>query len=378
MALIVPEHQNLLELLKASLFNSIPNLSDDVNWDKVFESAKAQCIVPLVFPFVTSMNISEWEDISCQSKAHYMRMLYEQDLLVKLFNKHSIPFIVFKGTAAAIYYPIPSLRTYGDIDFFVPVDFLYSARRMLEDNGYHYISNNDRHYSYEKNGIEFELHNKISSIHYNDIDNIYIKGLENSVEYRLANCSFPGLPSIENGMVLLGHIIAHLKASGIGLRQIIDWMMFVHNELDDTVWENHFKVLATEAGLEKLAITVTYMCKKWIGLPDDITWCNGADEEVADQLLIRILDDGNFGQDRAPTESIKKSMKEEGIFRYLQRVGIDNWPSAHKYKILRPFACLYQLCRFIGKGISGLFTSRKILMKGKKIMSIDELLKELE
>ena len=307
-----------------------------------------------------------------------MRLMYEQNFLVNLFKVNNIPFVILKGTSAAVYYPKPSLRTFGDIDFYVSDIYLKSALELLNNSGYFIIHNNERHYGLEKNGIDFELHTRFSCQHYEDIDHIVLRGLNNAYDYKIGNYTFPGLPSYENGIVLLGHIMQHLKDYGIGLRQIIDWMMFVHKNLDDSAWNNRFKQLAVEAGLEKLAVTVTYMCKKWLGLPDDITWCNDADETVADQLLIRILDDGNFGHNRASSERVNKSLNKEGTFKYLQRAGMINWPLAQKCTIFRPFAWLYQLCRYAGKGTVGLFTGKKVFMKNKKNMSLKELWERLE
>lgn len=372
------EQRCLLELIKASLFGKTPEIPENANWEKIFDAAKTQCIVPLLASCVPAEHKGQWNAIAYQSKAHYMQMIYEQDLLVNLFKSNGIPFIIFKGTAAAIYYPVPSLRTFGDIDFYVPEDYFVSARQVLEHNGYCFIMNNERHYSYEKNGIEFELHNRISSIYYNDIDSRFINGMKNVAEYKIGNCIFPCLPIYENGLILLGHILAHLKQEGIGLRQIIDWMLFVHQKLDDSAWDNHFRAFAREAGLEKLAITVTNMCKKWLGLPNDITWCDAADEEVADQLLLRVLNDGNFGCDRAPYENISISIKNDGLFKHLQSSGIENWSLTQKYKIFRPFAWLYQIFRYAGLGIAGLFTGKKIFRKDKQNLKLEELWKRLE
>ena len=376
--IIAQEHVYLLELIKSVLFNQKPVLVEDVNWEKIFETAKLHCIVPLLVSCVPKYQRSDWNAVLYQSKARYMQMIYEQNLLVQLFKNNDIPYVILKGTAAAIYYPNPTLRTYGDIDIYVSKNSIKSANDLIERSGYRFISNTVREYEFEKNGIVFELHSKFSSKHYNNIEHVFINGLNNSVEYHISNCSFKGLPTYENGLVLLGHIMQHLKATGIGLRQIIDWMMFVHQELDDSAWNNHFRELALEAGLEKLAITVTYMCKKWLGLPNDITWCNTADEDVADQLLLRVLNDGNFGCDRAPFENIRLSIKNDGLFKHLQRTGLENWSSAQKHKVLRPFAWLFQMLRYAGLGIAGLFTGKKIFRKDKQNLKLEELWKSLE
>lgn len=378
MVLLDQEQACFIDLLKASLFDLTPVIPDRVNWEKIFSIAKAQCVVPLIATYVPAEHKNDWRNTAFQSRAHYIQLIYEQNSLVDLLRANQIPFVIIKGTAAAIYYPNPSLRSFGDVDFYVSDKYWETSMNLLKNNGYIFLSNNVRQFEFEKNGIDFELHSKFSSKNYNDIEHLLINGLNNSVEYNIGGNSFPGLPRYENGLVLLGHIMQHLKDSGIGLRQIIDWMMFVNKELDDTAWSEVFRSLAHEAGLEKLAITVTYMCKKWLGLPNEITWCNLADEYVADQLLLQVLEDGNLGKERAPFESIKKSMKSEGVFRYLQREGLTNWPLAQKCVLFKPFAWLYQFCRYICIGIGSLFTGKKVFRNRKQELSLEKLLKKLE
>lgn len=378
MILLELEQACILELIKASLFDYTPQIPKEVNWEKVFEIAKNQFIVPLLTPSVPPEHRDKWFDTSCHGKAYFIQMIHEQNSLVKLFIDNNIPFVILKGTAAAVYYPNPQTRTFGDIDFYILEDYLQSARNLLEKSGYKLIHNNERHYGYYKNAFEYELHTRFSCHSYNDIDHIIINGLNNVVYSKLGNSSFPCLPTYENGIVLLGHIMQHIKDYGVGFRQIIDWMMFVQKELDDSAWENCFRKFAVDAGLEKLAITVTYMCKKWLGLPAEISWCNCANEQVADQLLFRLFNDGNFGQDRAPFENVRLGMKNEGVFKYLHKAGLENWPLAQKYRFFRLFAWIYQFCRFIHSGVSGLIKGKKVFRKDKHNMNIEELWKELE
>ena len=56
----------------------------------------------------------------------------------------------------------------------------------------------------------------------------------------VAGFSVPVLPPLENGLVLLAHVNQHL-GSGLGLRQILDWQMFVDAHLTDELWERGFQ-----------------------------------------------------------------------------------------------------------------------------------------
>ena len=82
--------------------------------------------------------------------------------------------------------------------------------------------------------------------------------------------------------------------------------------------------------------------------------------------------------ERAPFESVKRSIRKEGFFKYLQRVGMENWVLAQKHVIFRPVAWLYQLCRFAFEGVIGLIKRKKVFGKEKQIIRIEDLLDRLE
>ena len=130
-------------------------------------------------------------------------------------------------------------------------------------------------------------------------------------------------PPLENGLVLLGHI-NHLE-EGLGLRQILDWALYVDKALGDDTWEHTFAPVVHRLGLDRLAITVTRMCQLYLGLRPDITWCASADEKVCDSLMNYIMEQGNRG--------------------------MYHWPALNKYPrlkpLLTPFAWFWQLCRYL-------------------------------
>ena len=368
----------ILELIKASLFSIKPSFPEKVDWDKVFEIAKLQCIVALVEPAVPYEFKNPWTIVKYQNIAHFVKISYEQNDIVRMFKEHGIPMVIIKGMAAAMYYPEPVRRTMGDIDFFVPPDKLLEAKSLLEENGFSYVDENYRHIEYKKHDIEFELHWKVCSQHYKDIENVYVDGMNHTEEYGINGSVFDGFPNSLNGLIILGHFMQHLKGSGIGIRHLIDWMMFVHKELDDESWDKIFRPLAEAAGLEKLAITITYLCKTMLGFPDEITWCDDADEELAESVLERVLIDGNFGIARSESEKIRISAKKNGVFSFVQKAGVANWKFAQKYPIFQPLAWIYQIFRYIKKIILGVFTGKISFRRNKHKMEIEEIWRRLE
>lgn len=362
--------QVLLEAIKASLFNVKPIYPDDTDWDAVIKEAKAQAVIGLISPVIPV------HDESCvQGKAYYMRLLHEQDKLLKLFEANDIPCVILKGCAAAMYYPKPYLRSMGDVDFLVRQDQFDDAMKLMESNGYVCIEGKgedgrlkkgERHLGYEKDGIEFELHHHFSSPGY-DIDDILERAIDRRDYKELNGYSFPVLPEIENGLVLLGHINQHLTLDNLGLRQIIDWEMYCNTVLNGERFENDFKSIAEEIGLWKLGVNVAKMCEKHLGLSKTRVEPQNdpVKDIIADDLIESILASGNFGRKQVAnsSESIKsvtRIIKKKGLYSYFQDNGLETWKLYQRFPALKPFAFIYGFLRFLARGTRGIITGGKL------------------
>ena len=179
-----------------------------------------------------------------------------------------------------------------------------------------------------------------------------LAAMPRAIEKDLEGHRFFTLPTAENGLVLLAHLWEHLH-TGVGLRQAIDWMLFVHAELSDEAWETSFSQLSQQYGLQRLAKVAAHMCQKYFGLPDPCTWCADADEALCDELFSQIQCFGNFGRKArklSATESKAQTalsqMLRYGFIRYLQKGGELQWKACHRHPWLKPFAWVYQLFRY--------------------------------
>ncbi len=336
--------------------------------------ARIQALIPLVAP-----ESSE----AARYAAHLIRLLYVQDELLSAFKAAELSAVILKGTAAAIYYIDPLRRTMGDIDLIVPPDAFEAAQLLMEQFGCETESKepgreDGRHVAYRRDGIAIELHRRFSSEGI-DIEPYVLRGLAQPVETELDGHVFPMLPPLENGLVLLAHIAQHLR-SGLGLRQLIDWMMYVHAVMTDDFWTNTFRPAAADCGLETLAAAATQLCRKYLGLPDPITWCVGADEALADELLESLLTAGNFGHvhgSGSDIETVTTNIKRYGLFRYLQQQGERNWKAWRRHRWLKPFCWLYQIFRYARLGLRTRRSKAQIGADLSRARSRYELLKRL-
>lgn len=327
--------KKVLELIGASLFGKTYSLLDNMNWDLVRQEAEAQTVSGIVATVVPYEVAGYWDEIRLRCKANYLRVLHGQSQLVQLFAEAGIPLVILKGAAAAIYYPAPYSRMFGDVDILVPQAQFEKAARLMEVNGYQTRYDlkglsqgyKPRHIEFFLGGIEYELHHHFSTIGI-DIEQYLIDGLVRAKTAKIGNFSFPVLPPMENGLLILAHARFHLQSAELGLRQVVDWMMFVHHELDDEKWEKKFSVMAEKVGLKKLAVTLTRLCRDYIGLPGTYSWCEEADKKTVDALLQFIFDRGNFGRKvdhHYNVEIITAQARSRGFLNYLNQYCTALW-----------------------------------------------------
>ena len=253
-------HDNVFELIKLSFWgkgNPTVNLS-------VYQEMKDQAIVALPAPVLPSLGlppelIREWRNAVYQQIANYENYIHVQSQLPV-----NVPYVILKGTSAAKYYPHPEYRAMGDIDIITrQEDYGSSCETMLKNAWRETTNGSDlkrgRHRSFEKNGIVVEIHAFFASM--NDVQKA--RAFDELVMRNISEEHV--LPDMINGLVLIEHVNQHLE-EGIGLRQIIDWMMFVDKCLTDDKW-NEFEIMAAETGLKELAVTTTRMCEIYLGLP---------------------------------------------------------------------------------------------------------------
>jgi hypothetical protein len=371
----------LLEALKASLFNLDPNYPSDTNWNEVKFEANAQTVLGLI-----KDKIPVNDEASEQCKAMYMRIMHEQNSILSIFDTANLPCVILKGCAAAIYYPKPYLRTMGDIDVLVQRDRFIEALKLIESNGYVYVhdenkderlSENARELAYTKNGISIEIHKRFSSRGV-DVDDFLEAAMNRREYYVLNGYRFPMLPGPENGLVLIGHINKHLKSNVLGLRQIIDWAMYVHSESEKSYWNTQFVPLVEKAGFLTLAAYVTRMCYKYLGLTYDVDFGVDIDDSLVDKLLEIVLTDGNFGRrtiadktlDEKRMLSASYGIKRDGFFTYFIGVGLDNSAFCRKHSSLKVFPFMYGFFRQLFRGVRLMFKNKgfgKKMSEGQKL-----------
>lgn len=373
----------IFQLLKESLFPDLYKesaLTGGFNWKDVFLEMQQQTVDMLPGEWLKKNSISDlslqekWIERCTLQKGCWVQVMYAQTELLNLLEENGIKSVIIKGAAAAMAYPQPSLRTVGDIDFLVSRVDYEKAARLLEENGYLLLGEKDKdchHYKYTKNRVIFELHRRLAIIPETDekLISLFEDGINHRKTKRVGAFMFPVLPSKLNGLVLIFHINQHLR-SGLGLRHIIDWMMY----LNERGGMQDLMPLLKKTKMERLANTITVLCQRYLGLREFVP---DFEEYPCEQLMEYIFTHGNFGRKGANEGKISSfvlvSTNPVLLFRRLQKGGMLRWKAARKHKILHPIAWVYQ----VGRIIRQLYRNRITPIKLIKLQKIGEEQRDL-
>ena len=372
-------------IIQSSLFHtgSVSDVSDNLDWNVLYAELKAQTISGIPAEWLLSQEFlprdiyNEWQKERIQQVGFFYRILYAQNELTRLLESENISTAILKGTAAAMYYPDPTARTMGDIDFLVAENDYKKAYQILLQHGYNLEYEEDHvdyHFTLQKDGLYYELHRRPAGMPEGE-RGIYTcklieQGLHMLDSIRIDGIDIPVLPAVQNGIVLLLHIVKHIK-SGLGLRQIIDWMMYVNRELHDAEWYEKMQPVLHKIGYETLAKTITRMCQLYLGLPlKQITWCQDVDTRVCETLMDYIMEQGNFGRKVGEEDRGAMVLGEIDspldIFAVLQKRGKENWKLLKRYPILQPFAWLYMCLRYLNRAFRRNTPIRRIIADTKE------------
>lgn len=289
-----------------------PSCVERINWRSLLSFAKEQTIAGVYWQGIqrledvankaTEDNVMEWMGAYIQIVRRNAMTNEAVANLAKFMQSKDIGFFVFKGQTIASYYPLPEIRTSGDVDFYVFKKDWERARLLFEQK-YHLTDEQDgQAWSFVMDRVPCEMHFRTvvfaskSKQHYWDelidsyfddvLDHVLINGVE-----------VPTLPPTLNAIYLFVHIYHHFLKEGIALRQFIDWMMFFEAKHEEIV------VSELTAKLERLgllrafkafgAVLTVVLGMETKFFPYTLT---DSDKRYVDKIMSIVLRYGNFGK----------------------------------------------------------------------------------
>ena len=304
-----------IRLLKTGVwgdFLTIPTGFDD--WNSVARLAKSQSVLGIVGNTVLSDSILQNSlDSGLRDKIKRFvmsNMLMHKQLntlivnSVKHLNNAGLSSVLLKGQGLARNYPCPELRQCGDIDLFVGEELYEKAYFTFKDiatdiDDFSSIYSG-KHFHAFCGKIEFDVHRFSAYYSLKPYNENYqeeaTKGLTQNLTHYVIGGIEVNTPSLEfNAYYIFNHLFNHFLISGIGLRHLCDWMMFLHANADkiDMV---ELKRILNKMRIMKPWKVFGALCVKEFGMPsDEFPFYEEMNEKLVYRVLRHILDEGNFG-----------------------------------------------------------------------------------
>lgn len=354
-------NQILLGLLGQALFHAEFTFdAKTAPWEELFAESCAQTVELLAFDALTNQEravmpaqiASAWQTAALQRLGQNERLRYAQGQVLAALKKEHIPCAVLKGSSCAANYPNPALRCAGDIDLLVGKDGIAPARKALEALGYTASEElHPVHLHMRKGAQVVELHHEPAGIPNGEMGErlrTFFTGCEKHTELKNG---VPLMPVKEQSITLILHKLEHIISSGLGLRQLCDWAVFVHAQISPKEWQ-HLEPVLQDFGLLHFAKIVTCICIDALYLPtSSAPWCLDADRDLAQRLLADILRTGNFGRkENRYGQRLFTDANSGSRFASFIKVGTqtcrDHWPVCDRYPILLPVAPVVLLNRY--------------------------------
>ena len=375
----------LLKIIGAALFGGkMPSVKEDDILALIKES-KAQTVFPLLFSalddrlqaLLSAERYAKCSEEFFQYAIAGTRNFDEHSELHELMTANQMPYVAIKGIASAMYYPEPSLRSMGDVDFLVAKDNVSKAGELLESIGFvidHGEEDDGKHIAYTRPPMSiWELHRTVNGIPENAAGERIREEMATAIrtaqttEVDGVTCCVPD--KLHHGLVLLLHTASHLTSEGVGLRHLCDWAVFV-SAFSDTEFRGIFEKKLKDFGLWRFAQVLTLLGIHYLGAPKCV-WAVEAFEskkitsEQLERLMNDILSGGNFGKkDMNRYREIKYiSARGEGTvssggivkqgFKTMNRKVYEDYRTIRKHRILLPFGYLAEGGKYLGLLLSG-------------------------
>lgn len=313
---MIDEQQNIfLSLVRSALWDTAPEdiPENDLDWKAIYRLGTEQTLLGLISSVVTKLpdHLKPEDEVfgrlrmfmirNIQAHSLLDRKLVETDLILK---DNGICPVLFKGQGLARIYRDPLLRQCGDIDLYVGKTEFDKACSILIDaygKGEH-DSESVKHYHMSSEDVSIELHRIAETIPGLKRNRRFQQWTEDNlinskcptVEIGGSSISVP--PVNFNAIYIMNHAWHHFINGGIGLRQICDWTLYLHNHCDD-IDKNRLEADLNSFGLKKVWDMMGGIAVEYLGLPaEECPFYSGNHKEASARLLAFIFQEGNFGK----------------------------------------------------------------------------------
>ena len=306
--------EQLLALLRSALWGKHPKTSffKNVSWEDVIHLADVETVKGLLLDGIsllpkelmpdedTIMDLAGRQNKIVQHNQVHRETIVQIDQALKANN---ITAVFMKGQITALRYPKPLHRQPGDIDFVVSKDDFAKTLDVLDT-----IGKVDRNIVHEHhgiawvNGVTVEPHYKVHNYQRPSTDKAMQEMLAEVFPDQLIEVDIDGhkvhaFPPTFESVFLISHMVNHVYEEGLGLRQVIDYAMFLDKCADNIDWLQHDEFLY-RMRMQRAFRIFTCICAEYLGLhlPSQVKPFSYQEKQWTRKMIEGIMIVGNFGR----------------------------------------------------------------------------------
>ena len=237
---------------------------DCIDWNVLFNYSKSHQVSGILYyqckDFIPEENKQKLNTENALTLYNHVHYLAELTQLRTLFKSHNIEMFTIKGLDIAQFYPVPALRTMGDLDIIIHAYDREKVHDILVKQGFMNIKHQkNKEWTYIHNNMLFEIHDHLvykETINRNELESFFNDYWSYAKDGKLDD-SF-------HFLFLILHIRKHLMNVGVGFRQFMDIALM--GKKDKSINWKWIKEKLEELGLLKFASMCSGFIYQWFGI----------------------------------------------------------------------------------------------------------------
>lgn len=380
------EHKYIFKMLNAVLNDNYSlTVEEGLDWNYIYKLCKFHRIDNII-GYLSNEQINMPEDIYKQfrlamqkGKVREVNQSFELQVIQEKFEEYEIENIPLKGSILKYYYPSSDMRFLTDLDILFKDEKTELVKQVLSEMNYQIHELGGHHDVYiKKPYMTVEMHRSCYC------DNDVLNKLFDTIWQRCVkvdNSEYAYEMTIDDFyLFMVGHMAKHFKYGGIGIRMLLDFIVF-ENKLEAKCNRSYIELNLKNAGLLTFEKRIKELLNNCLNdnykfENDDLINCiinSGAYGTIQNNLNNQILKNGN-----KTSRIIKNRIKMlfEIVFPSLKNMKI-KYTYLNKFPFLLPVAWIY---RGVVKIIFGRSEFIKIIKKPfnrKGMQEADRALKKI-
>ncbi len=296
----------LLELLRSGLWDTAPEASrfrglTPKQWLSLLMLAQQQGVVGLVSESVMRLpeDCLPPADLRLQWFGYNHAVRHQQQVyaatrneVLSWFEQAGIRCAVFKGDTLNALYPVPGLRMNGDVDLWFPdADGVRQADDLLRSRDLEVTNPENYHLLLHYQNLSFELHHDFLNLPFSSRVSRDLIFADTPV--------FRGwqLNPVANTVMMLTHSAHHFIETGLGLRHLCDWAVWLHRyRHTPEVQRGLTEIRRMGAGVFLTEFTALAVYLLGLNLSENDPLLLRSRRARRERLLLELLLQGNLGK----------------------------------------------------------------------------------